>query len=92
MLEGGEPGPVLDRGGSVAVVTDRKPTAPITQWSTVPVVDADLTDEWIFRSGVIGDLSAKGKARKLIGRSGFVHSHYGAPKAQGKRIPVTAVA
>jgi len=68
----------LARGGSVAVVTDRKPKSPINQWhsnySHATVMDADLTDEWIFKECVIGDLSAKGKARKLIGKSGFVVS------------------
>ena len=70
------------RGGSVAVVTDRtrrQPAAPFIQLDSerfsfiwAGVEDADKTDEWIFRRGVIGDLSAKGKARRLIGRSGFV--------------------
>lgn len=68
------------RGGSVAVVTDRKPGEPVKQWDpSIVVSDADKTDEWIFGSAVIGDLSAKGRARKLIGRSGFVHQRYGAP-------------
>lgn len=65
----------LMQGGSVAVVTDRKPKTDVEQWSTMfEVVDADLTDEWMFEAGVIGDLSAKGKARRLIGTSGFVQS------------------
>lgn len=62
----------IARGGSVAVVTVRKPKA-----AYVPgpgVIDADLTDEWIFQPGVIGDLSAKGKARKWVGRTDFIHS------------------
>jgi hypothetical protein len=73
----------LDRGGSVAVVTSRKkgqPVAPVYHLETNGAyinrhgigVDADKTDEWMFRQGVIGDLSAKGRARKLIGKSGFV--------------------
>ena len=71
----------LGHGGSVAVVTDRKPKTPIAQWAPQSfldgkVRDADLTDEWILESGVIGDLSAKGKARGLIGHSGFIAQPY----------------
>lgn len=66
----------LDAGGSVAMVTSRKKGEPPRgAWiarRSWPVVDADLTDEWIFQRGVIGDLSAKGKGRKLIGKSAFV--------------------
>jgi hypothetical protein len=62
----------IARGGSVAVVTDRKPKKPMTVREGV--IDADLTDEWIFQSGIIGDLSAKGKARKWVGRTKFIHS------------------
>ena len=51
----------------IAVVTNRAPKSPITQWHpTRRVVDADLSDEWIFDGAVIGDLSAKGIARQLI--------------------------
>jgi hypothetical protein len=70
------------RGGSVAVVTDRTRRQPAAEFVQLDserfsfiwqdIADADKTDEWIFRRGVIGDLSAKGKARKLIGKSGFV--------------------
>ena len=75
----------LYSGGAVAVVTNRRPHDPIDKDAVrramgvgpeVEVVDADLTDEWMFGSGVIGDLSAKGKARDLIGRSGFIVSAY----------------
>jgi hypothetical protein len=39
----------------------------------VAVVDADVTDEWMLpEGGIIGDLSAKGYARRLIGVSDFV--------------------
>lgn len=69
----------LENGGAVAVVTARKKGEPplgrypFTSGYDKPLVrDADVTDEWMFLPGVIGDLSAKGKARKLIGRSGFV--------------------
>lgn len=73
----------LDRGGSVAVVSSRKKGAPVPDHHRLQTggawitrhdigVDADLTDEWIFQQGVIGDLSAKGRARRLIGKSGFV--------------------
>ncbi len=73
--------PFLDRGGSVAVVTNRKAKAEIKQWSDVAeVVDADTTDEWMFKPGVIGDLSAKGKARKLVGSTDFIQQVYGDKK------------
>ncbi len=70
----------LAAGGTVAAVTDRKPGDPIRQWHpTATVVDADATDEWMFTPGVIGDLSAKGDARRLIGgKSGFIRNVYGA--------------
>lgn len=61
------------RGGSVAVVTDRKPKTEITEW-TEGVMNADLTDEWIFVDGATGDLSGKGKARKWIGTTNFIES------------------
>jgi hypothetical protein len=67
----------LLRGGSVAMVTSRKKGTPPygkhCVWNHYfEVVDADKTDEWMFQEGVIGDLSAKGRARRLIGKSGFV--------------------
>lgn len=45
----------------VAVVTDRRAGQPITQWHpTAKVVDADISDEWMFTpDAVIGDLSFK---------------------------------
>ena len=61
----------IARGGSVAVVTDRKPKTDITAWAD-NIMNADLTDEWIFQSGVIGDLSAKGKARRFVGTTNFI--------------------
>jgi len=71
----------LARGGNVAVVTNRRPHDGIVQWhGSVPVVDADLSDAWIVETvGTIGDLSAKGKARGLIGKRprSFVQSVYG---------------
>ena len=74
-------GKFLDRGGSVAIVTSRKKGAPVMANDPDPlgtygvkIIDADKTDEWIFERAVIGDLSAKGKARRLIGKNGFVVS------------------
>jgi hypothetical protein len=77
----------ITAGGSVAVVTSRRKGAPLPdciklgRWEyreggddTPHIVDADLTDEWIFQPGSIGDLSAKGRARKLIGKGGFVYT------------------
>jgi hypothetical protein len=76
----------LERGGKVAVVTSRRRGAPIdpdamraffSVSDSVTVADADATDEWMIGSGgIIGDLTAKGKARQLIGVSGFVVSVY----------------
>jgi hypothetical protein len=71
----------LARGGSVAVVTNRQPDwrvrQPVRQWDPeFPVLDATADDSWVWESGVIGDLAAKGKARRLIGKSGFVHMAY----------------
>lgn len=71
----------LDNGGSVAIVTDRRKGQPCTAtqrwWLDHPIIDADVTDEWIFENAV-GDLSAKGRARRLIGKSGFVVTTTGA--------------
>lgn len=65
----------LERGGTVAAVTNRVKGAPVRQWhSAARVVDADETDEWMFTRGVIGDLSAKGRARSLSSR--FVREVY----------------
>lgn len=69
-------------GGKIAVVTSRlkgvPPNAEVLReffGVNVPVVDGDLTDEWIVMdSPLIIDLSAKGKARSLIGRSDFIVS------------------
>jgi cation transport regulator ChaB len=67
----------LARGGSVAVVTNRTKKRGIEQWHpTAEVVNADPDDRWMFTPGVIGDLSAKGKARKHIGRTDFIASVY----------------
>lgn len=60
--------PFLERGGSVAVVTNRYYGAtkrqPVDQWDAplhlnATVVDGDVSDEWIFTPGVIGDLAFK---------------------------------
>lgn len=65
------------RGGTATFVTDRKKNgATIAQWRGIPVVDGDATDDRFNESGVIVDLAAKGRARTLIGRSGFVHQWY----------------
>lgn len=69
----------VEDGGAVAVVTNRSPKAPVIPdlvramlGVSADVADADATDAWMIADGVIGDLSAKGKARDLAGRSGFV--------------------
>lgn len=76
----------LLNGGKVAVVTSRKRGQSVDATAvrsffgvtdTVTVADADETDEWMLATGpVIGDLTAKGKARELINVSGFVVSVY----------------
>ena len=71
---------LLESGGKIAVVTSRRKGEPVNVdrlreffGVDASVVDADKTDEWMLGAGpIIGDLSAKGKARQLIGRSGFV--------------------
>jgi len=75
---------LLMGGGKVAVVTSRRKGEPVDEAKvreffgvddTVRVVDADVSDEWMFaEGGVVGDLSAKGSARRLIGVSEFVMS------------------
>jgi hypothetical protein len=79
----------LASGGRVAVVTDRRAGDRVNAQAvrealgvadTVRVVDADVTDGWMLSKGsrgIVGDLSAKGRARSLIGRSGFVLECYG---------------
>jgi hypothetical protein len=65
----------LARGGSVAVVTSRPKGSQPTRvfpFGNYRAVDADVTDEWLMGRAIVGDLSAKGKARALAGRSGFV--------------------
>ena len=62
-------------GVPVAVVTSRRKGADVVDalpFVSGPIVDADKTDEWMLSGAVTGDLSAKGKARSLIGRSRFV--------------------
>jgi hypothetical protein len=75
----------LDRGGRLAVVTNRAKGQAVNARAlrkffgvdkSVIVRDADLTDEWMITPSrgraVIGDLTAKGKARPMIGKSDFV--------------------
>jgi hypothetical protein len=64
---------MLEAGINVAVVTNRKKGADVEQWAykhgwDAKVVDADINDVWMLDhqgEGVIGDLTAKGKARTL---------------------------
>lgn len=80
--ENSEEKPVRDfraRGGSIAVVTSRRKGEPLRDlplnlraFGYTLHLDADKTDEWMFEPGAIGDLSAKGKARSLRGKSDFV--------------------
>lgn len=71
----------LANGGNVAVVTDRERSEPVRQWAgDIPVVDGDLSDEWILNErGVIGDLAFKPNNNQVAewGRaSSFVHKVY----------------
>jgi hypothetical protein len=61
----------VQRGGCVAVVTDRYYGAVkrggIRQWCEwAPVVDADVSDEWILQRGVVGDLAFKPDNNELL--------------------------
>lgn len=78
-------GRFLSQGGSVAAVTNRRPGTPVDPDAVraamhlpgdVDVVDADVTDAWMFAANTVGDLSAKGKARELIAVSPFVLMAY----------------
>ena len=61
------------RGGTAAIVTSRKKTAtPPKHFMGLRVVDGDSADNRYDERGVWVDLSAKGKARALIGKSEFV--------------------
>lgn len=89
----------LAAGGKVAIVTDRKRGAPVTDALArhlgvdVPVVDADLTDEWVLQPGpLVGDLTAKGRALRLIVGSTpdvenprFVEEVYGTHRLRRRR-------
>lgn len=62
-------GAFLRRGGRVVVVSARRPHSS----PEVGAIDADLSDEWILdprSAGIVGSLSAKGAARRLIGQRG----------------------
>jgi hypothetical protein len=62
-------------GGTAAIVTSRtKKQAPPASFMGLPVVDGDITDNRYDERGVWVDLSAKGKARALIGNSEFVRT------------------
>jgi hypothetical protein len=62
-------------GGTAAIVTSRtKKQAPPASFMGLPVVDGDITDNRYDEHGAWVDLSAKGKARFLIGKSGFVRT------------------
>lgn len=63
------------RGGTAAIVTSRKKSdAPPKRFMGLRVVDGDATDNRYDERGVWVDLSAKGKARALIGVNDFVRS------------------
>lgn len=76
---------LLDRGGNVAIVTNRRYAShvkqPIEQWhDTHTVVNGDDSDEWILdHDGVIGDLAFKpdnAEIRAFGMTSDFVHKCY----------------
>lgn len=58
--------PFLGRGGTAALVTNRKKNAPVLHsFMGVAVVDGDLSDDRYNERGVWVDLAAKGKARRM---------------------------
>lgn len=66
----------LSRGGTAALVTNRKKNAPVVeQFMGVSVVDGDLSDDRYNEKGVWVDLAAKGKARNMPDL-GFVRNIY----------------
>jgi hypothetical protein len=91
----------LARDGKLAAVTGRKRGQPVDADAVrayfgvgpeVAVADADLTDEWMLADGpVIGDLTAKGDARRLIGHSRFVVDCYPDSKPTRVRRTVDSV-
>lgn len=67
----------LAAGGTAAIVTDRAKNRPtVDMWRGRRVVDGDVSDDRFNETGVFVDLTAKGKARKLIGVSGFIQTIY----------------
>jgi hypothetical protein len=70
----------LDRGGVVAMVTNRAKTQAVAEWAVIAgtayrVEDGDLTDDrYATPRGTVVDLYAKGKARNRVTR--FVRSVY----------------
>ena len=66
----------LARGGTAAIVTNRKKNAPVLDsFLGVKVVDGDLSDDRYHEYGVWVDLAAKGKARNMS-EVGFVKNIY----------------
>lgn len=66
----------LSRGGTVAIVTNRKKNGKVLEsFLGVRVVDGDLSDDRYNETGVWVDLAAKGKARKMPD-VGFVKNIY----------------
>ena len=72
----------LDRGGNIAVVTNRKKDGEVKQFSellglSARVVDADKSDGWMIEHrGVLGCLSVKGKGRSFVGKTKFIREAY----------------
>jgi hypothetical protein len=66
----------LTRGGTVAIVTNRKKNGKVLDsYLGIPVVDGDLSDDRYHEHGVWVDLAAKGKARQMPD-VGFVKNIY----------------
>lgn len=64
------------RGGTAALVTDRKKNGPVMPlFMGLPMVDGDTSDDRYNESGVWVDLAAKGKARTMPD-VGFVRKIY----------------
>lgn len=66
----------LERGGTAAIVTNRKKNAAVlNSFLGIKVVDGDLSDDRYHEEGVWVDLAAKGKARNMS-ETGFVKNIY----------------
>jgi hypothetical protein len=72
----------LTNGGAIAIVTNRKTSQPpnpnqlrqLYGTHTTSILNADTTDLWMIHPNVIGDLSAKGRAKQPNGLTQNVYT------------------